>query len=129
MGFLDGELAQIVGDALVDAGMSKALTLTRVTATARIPGSVTQGTDPTMVTHAAQGFVAQLESYLVKDTLIKNVTRVIKIYGSTINPVTVPQPGDRIAIEGVTSVIVDNDGGKLAVQRDPASAVYTCQCR
>lgn len=128
MGLLDGELAQIVGSALVGAGMSKPTTLTRVTPTARDPAHPTTKTAPTTVDFPCQGFVARLEPYLIRGTLIANVTRVVKIYGSTLASGVVPAPGDRVTIEGLTSVIVPDDGGKRAVQRDPAGAVYTLQC-
>lgn len=129
MGLLDGDLADLVGSALVDAGLSLPAVLTRVTPGARDPLHVTAATPATTVDHACQGFVAKLDSYLIRGTLITGVTRVVKLYGSTIAGGAVPAPRDRITIEGTVSVIVDDAGGMSAVSRDPARAVYTCQCR
>lgn len=129
MGFLDGELAEIVGTALVDAGMSLPATLTKVTPGARDPLHVTAATAETTTAHACDGFVPRLTSYQIANTLIANVTRVVKLYGSTITGGAIPAPGDRITIDGTTSTIVNDDGGKMAVTTDAARAVYTCQCR
>jgi hypothetical protein len=129
MGLLDGEIAELVATNLIDAGLSLPATLIKVTAGARDPLHPTAATPETTVSHTAQGFVAKLEPYLIRDTLIANVTRVVKLYGASIAGGAIPAPRDRITIEGVTSVIVDDDAGLKAVQRDPARAVYTCQCR
>ena len=129
MGFLDGELAEIVGTALVDAGMSLPAVLTKVTPGARDPLHPTAATAATTVDHAAQGFVPRLTSYQIANTLITNVTRVVKLYGSSIAGGAIPAPGDRITIDGRTSTIVNDDAGKFAVTTDAARAVYTCQCR
>lgn len=128
MGFLDGELAQLIGDNLVAAGMSIDITLIKVTSGARNPSSPTSATADATVSYPCQGFVARLEPYLIADTLIKGVNRVIKIYGSTLPAGVVPAPRDRITAETLTSTIADNHFGKMAVQRDPAAAMYTCQC-
>ena len=128
MGFLDGEIAELVGTNLVDAGLSLPVTLVSVTPTVRIPGAVTRGTDPTTTTHSAQGFVASLESFRIRDALIKGVSRVVKLYASTIIPVVVPKPGDKVTISGLTSEIAGNEGGRMAVTTDAAVAVWTLQC-
>lgn len=128
MGFLDGEIAQLVGDNLVAAGLSIDLVLVKVTPTARNPATPTAATAPTLTSYPCQGFVAELGPYLIAGTLIENVARVIKIYGSTLPAGVTPAPKDRITAEGLTSVIVDDRFGKHAVSRDPAAAVYTCQC-
>jgi hypothetical protein len=129
MGFLDGEIAELVGTALVDAGMSKPAVLTKLTRGGRDPSRVSAGLVITTDDFTAQGFVANLSSFQIRGTLIADVNRVVKLYGSTISGGVIPAPGDRITIEGTTSTIVDDDGGGNAVTRDAASAVYTCQCR
>jgi hypothetical protein len=128
MGLLDGEIAKLVGTALVDAGLSLPAVLTKVTATARASTHPTAATTPTTVDFPCRGFVARLEPYVLRGTLIANATRVVKIYGSTLVG-AVPAPGDRITIESTTTTIVDDDNGLQAIQRDSAGAVFTCQCR
>ena len=129
MGLLDGELASLVADALVSAELTKPAVLIKVTPGARDPAHVSAGTNPTTTTYRAQGLVASLSAFQIANTLIKDANRVVRLFGATIAGGAVPEPGDRITIEGVTSTIVNDDGGKRAVQRDPASATYLCQCR
>lgn len=129
MGFLDGEIAELVGTNLVEAGMSLPAALIKVTATARTPGNVTAATTPTTVSHRCDGFVEKLYKYQISKTLIANVSRVVAIYGSTLPAGVVPVPGDQIAISGLTTVVVNDDSGLKAVSVDPAGAVYHCQTR
>lgn len=129
MGFLDGELAELIGTALPDAGLSIPAVLTKLRPTQRDPSRVTAATEPTRTDYAADGFVASLTRYRVAGTLIANVTRVVKLYASTIASGQTPAPGDQITIAGVTSTIVNDDGDKRAVTTDAATAVWTCQCR
>lgn len=129
MGLLDGELAGIVGTALVDAGLSKPGTLTKVTPTARDPAHPTTGTAPSTTSVTFQGLVASFTPYQIANTVITGATRLVKVFGSTLPSGVVPAPGDLITIEGLTSTIVNDDGAKKAVSRDAASAVYSCQCR
>jgi hypothetical protein len=124
MGLLDGFIAKAVGNALVKAKMTKPATLTKVTAGIRMPGALTAGTNPTEQSFAAQGLVADLQTLKIDGTLIEGVDRAIRLFGSTIASGAVPVPGDRIMIEGTTSIIVDK-----GVTRDAASASYLCQCR
>jgi hypothetical protein len=129
MGFLDGDIANLVGSNLIAAGLSKPATLIKVIPGARSPGAVSAGTNPSTVSHAVQGIAVSTTPYMIAGTLIAGVDRVIKLYGSTIPPGVVPAPGDRITIDGATATIVNDDGGKRAVAVDAAGAVYTCQCR
>lgn len=129
MGLLDGEIAQIVGDALESAGMTLPVTLTKSTSGTRTPGAASGGTNPTTISYTAQGLVASTEGLRRSGSLIAGVDRVIRIFGSSISGGVVPTPGDRITIEGTTSTIVGDSGGMRAVQRDPAGASYLCQCR
>ena len=128
MGFLDGDLAELVGSNLVDAGLSVDVVLIKVTPSARNPAAPTAATTSTLTSHPCQGFAAATEAYNRAGTLISGVRRIVKIYGSTLPAGVRPAPGDRITIAGVTSVVANDDGDKRAVQTDAAGAVHTCQC-
>lgn len=123
---LNGGIAKLVGTALVNAGMTKPATLTKVTPGVRQPGAIAAGTNPTERTFAARGLVADMRSFQASGTLLKDISRVVRLFGSTIADGAVPEPGDRISIEGTTSTIAGEGG---AVSRDPAGASYVCQCR
>lgn len=106
----------------------KAAMLTKVTRGPR-GATVTAGTPEITTTHTAVGLVVTLTPFQIANTLIANVSRVVMLFGASIAGGAVPAPGDRITIEGTTSTIVNDDGGKRAVARDPAAATYLCQCR
>jgi hypothetical protein len=129
MGLLDGELASLVSSALVGAGMAKDAVLTRVTAGQRTPGAVTAGNNPTTTSLPVRALPADTAQFRHADTLIAGVDRAIKIFGASLPAGVVPVPGDRITMDGATSTIVGDDGGKRAVTVDPVGAMYTCQCR
>jgi len=122
MALLD-DIAGIVGNAIVGAGMTRSAVLTKVTPGTRMPGAIARGTNPTTQDFAAQGIVQDTRSLMASGTLLKDVTRVIRLFASTIEGGAVPVPGDRITIEGSTSVVVA--GG---VSRDPAGACFVAQC-
>lgn len=126
MGLLDGFIANIVGTELVKAGLSKPGTLTKMTPGALDPAHPNAPATPTTVDHRFDGFVASLTSYQIRHTLITNVTRIVKVYASTLS--VVPVPGDLVTIENLTSTIANDEGGLRAVGRDPATAIWTLQC-
>lgn len=123
MALLD-DIAGIVGTAIVDAGMTRDVVLTKTTPGIRMPGAVSRGTNPTTQDFAAQGIVQDKTRMLAAGTLLADATRVIRLFASTIEGGIEPVPGDRITIENETSIIVDK-----GVSRDPASATYLCQCK
>lgn len=129
MGLLDGDIASIVSDALVGAGMSMDATLIKITPGPRTIGAISGGTNPMTASYQVQAIPASTEPFRIAGTLISGVDRVIKIYGATLPTGVAPKPGDRIAIDGSTSTIVGDSGGQRAVVVDAAKAVYTCQCR
>lgn len=124
MGFLDGDIAKLVADALIGAGMSKPATLIKVTVGIRMPGAVSSGTNPTTVSHAAVGIPVDVHTLMLQGTLITGADRVIRLFGARLPAGVVPAPGDQLAMDGVTSVIV---AGGVSV--DPAQATFLCQCR
>lgn len=127
MGLLDGFIANVVGTELVKAGLSKPAVLTKITPGVLDPAHPNAPATPTTISRNCEGFVATLMAYQIAKTLITNVSRVVKLYGSTLGG-AVPAPGDIVTIEGMTSVVANDEGDKRAVQRDPAGAVYTLQC-
>jgi hypothetical protein len=128
-GLLDGFIANLVGSSLIGAGMSKSGVLIKITPGTRTPGAVSAGTNPTSKSYKVQAIPASVTTLRLSGSLIVGVDRVIKIFGSTLLPGVVPAAGDKITLDGVTSVIAGDSGGNRAVEVDAARAVYTCQCR
>lgn len=100
--------------------------LIRVTPGTRTNGALGAGTNPTETLHACRAFVGSFESEQIDGTLIKTEDRIISIFASTILPAAVPEPNDKIAIDGAVYRIVKEGFG---VQRDPASVMYSCHAR
>jgi hypothetical protein len=128
-GLLDGFIANLVGSALIGAGMSKSGVLIKIAPGVRTPGAVSSGTNPTSKSYKVQAIPASVTALRLSGSLIAGVDRVIKIFGSTLPSGVVPVPGDKITLEGVTSVIAGDGGGNRAVTVDAAKAVWICQCR
>jgi len=106
-----------VGTGVLDA------TLTVVTNTTRLAGSLTAGRRPTEATHACKGFIDSQQVRDVNGTLVDDGTKLIILIGDTINGgATAPGTADKITIEGDTYNIE-------AIDRDPAAATYSCTCR
>ena len=123
MSLLD-EIAAIVGEAIPAAGLTRPAVLIKVTEGTPIPGRTSGGSNPVLTSFPCEGIEASLGALQLAGTLIPGVQIAIKLFGTTIGSGAIPEPGDRITIQGTTYTIVD--GG---VDRDPARAVYTCQCR
>ena len=123
MGLLD-DIAQIIGDAVPGAGLTRPATLIKVTDGISSPGQVSGGSNPTTQAFAAQGIVSDYRDAQIDGTLIRKGDRRVKLFSTTIAGRQVPAPGDRITIEGQTLTIV-TDG----VTRDAAGATFDCQCR
>lgn len=102
----------------------QACTLTKRTPGTRNPTAISAGTNATEQTFKATGLVADYKAYQIDGTLIKAGDRQVLLFGASIETGVLPEPLDRIAIAGETLTIV-----KEGVTRDPAKAVYTCQCR
>ena len=113
-----------VARGLKAAGLTRPATLIKTAEGAYTPGAVSGDTAKTMTNYKARGIVADYTDDEIDGTLITKADRRIKLVGATIADGAVPEPGDAITIDGATYRIV-RDG----VKRDPASAIYTCQCR
>lgn len=120
MGLLDGKIAKVVRSGLKQAGMYKPATLVKSTAGTRSPGSLAAGTNPTAASYSCEGFVTTTSKLKIGGTLVEASDRVIVLLGDSLS--VVPATRDRITIESMTQNIV-------GVDRDAASATYTCLCR
>lgn len=99
-------------------------TLLKRTPGTRHPSAVSAGTNATEQTFAATGLVVDYRANQIDGTLIKAGDRKVMLFGASISGGAVPEPGNRITIDGETLTIV-----KDGVGRDPAKATYPCQCR
>lgn len=115
------KIARLVGKELKKAGMTLPATLVVVTPGTRTAGSLTAGTNPTETSVTCRGLVITWKRALLGATLVQTGDRVVMLFGAFLGA-SVPKVGDKITIEGVTSRILDID-------RDPASAAYSCLTR
>lgn len=100
-------------------------TLHKATSGARTAGSLTAGRARTETDYPCEGFVEEYADRHVDGKIVKKGDRKVSLFGESISSGTVvPEPGDSITIEGTRRKIV-----KDGVGRDPAKAVYECQCR
>jgi hypothetical protein len=98
-------------------------TLTKLTPGIRMPGAISGGTNPTSETFAAMGFVSGFTAFEITNTVIKDGDRKVILFGASIAGGAVPEPNDRVTIDGETLTIV------RIIDRDPARATYSLQCR
>lgn len=111
-----GIVAQEIGPGLLPA------TLIQVRNTARTPGSLTGGTNPSESSIGGRGVITDYNDSQVNGTLIKKGDRQVLLIANTFPGKPVPLPDDKVTIENLTYNIV-------AVKRDPAAATYRCQVR
>lgn len=114
------DIARLVDDSLSAAGGVLTGTLTKRTSGTRTPGSLTAGTNPTETSHAFRGFIASRTTSRRGGTAAETSGRFVTILGASISPAAVPEPSDRVTIEGETFDV-------LSVTRDPAAAVFECE--
>ena len=117
-------MPKLIQDGLGGKAAVLPATLHEVTKGTRV--SITAGTQPTETAHTCRGFIDFQNDEFSNGTLVRNGRKVIVLLGNSINKgLTAPKPGDGITIEGIRYNI-PNDG---EVDRDPASATYTCEVR
>lgn len=116
------DMPKLVQDALGGNAAVLPAIFHKVTAGARV--SITDGTQPTEVDTACRGFLDFQNDEFSEGTLVRNGRKVIVLLGNSLGG-AVPEPGDRITIEGI-KYHIPNDG---EVDRDPASVTYTCEVR
>ena len=110
-------IAQIIADAIRDAGGVLAGTLTRTPPGTRNVDDPTQVTPATPVSHSFQGFIEQ-RSIKREDSLIVETVSVLSIIGASISPATTPKVNDTVSINGQTMSLI------RLINADPAEAVY-----
>ena len=113
-----GEVNKAMGAGLLP------VTVTKRTPGSRTSGSLTAGTNPTTTVLRGRGFAEDYQDAQVDGTQIQRGDRKVLILGASLKPAGVPEPGDKVTVEGETGYIVE-DG----VKRDPAAAAYVCQVR
>lgn len=111
---ISGEILKAIGPGVLAA------TLTKVTPGTRTVGQLTGGTNPTSATYTGRGFIDVYDEKRMPATSVQEGDRFIVLIGDSFT--VVPEPNDKITIEGETSMIV-------SVFRDPDAATYTCQTR
>jgi len=118
---LSGFIAKTLGKHL--GKQVKPATLIKIANTARTPGAVSGGLNPTETAHKARGWIEAYDARLVDGTTIKQDDRKIALLGATIAGGAVPTQGDKVTIEGTTYRIIG------VPERDPDAATYVCQGR
>lgn len=119
MSILEGELAEIIGEAIGGADLFYAATLTRTTVTGGDPWDPGSGVETT-VTFPCQAFEDTYSIFERQNTLIQAGDVKVVVLATTL--ATVPTTADKITTRGVTRSIV-------SVERDPAGATFTLQAR
>lgn len=110
------EIGKVLG-----ADPAYTMTLISVTPGAR-GGDLTQGNNPTEVSHACKGIMSDYSAVQIDGTLIKHGDRRILLLASKIADAAVPKQSDKITAEGQTWRVV-------YVTRDPVAATYDLQVR
>lgn len=114
---LDGELADTIGDALIDANIPFAITVTRETPG---DGPPYDPGDPTYTPYACQGFVDTYATQYADGSLIEAGDVKVVIVAKTLD--IEPAPGDTVTARDKTYNVVN-------VSADPALALYELQAR
>jgi hypothetical protein len=116
--FLGHNIAKIINDGLQAAGGVFDATLIKVSVGTRTPGSLTDGTNPTTVSHAAKGFIETRTERRLGGTLVAVGGKFVTLLGDSMPSGVEPAEGDRVTIEGSTYDVVE------VVDRDPAGALF-----
>jgi len=114
------DIAQEIADAF--DGQLVTGTLTKRTAGTRTSGNLTGGTNYTEASFSFNGFLDNKEDVVQAGTLVVKGGQYVVIIAQSLNSGnTVPEPKDKITIEGQAFEIVD------VPRRDPAAATFTCK--
>lgn len=120
------DVAKLIADNFAKLGGPvgvQGCTLIKATPGIRTPNAISAGTNPTTQSFAASGLITDYSAYSVANSLVKAGDRKVMLFGASIAGGAVPEPNDRITIDGTTYTIIGPVG------RDPAKATYICQCR
>lgn len=114
---LDGELAETIGSALIDANIPFDITVTRATPG---DGPPYDPGDPTLTDYPCQGFVDTYSDLFRTDALIEAGDVKVVIIANTL--AIEPMPTDTVTARGKTYNVI-------TVSADPALALYELQAR
>jgi hypothetical protein len=117
--FFGVNIAKLIADGVAAAGGVDDITLRKVTAGTRTPGSLTSGTNPTSVDYTGKGFQSSKGDTRLGDTLIQDEERILVLLGHTFD--ASPEVNDEVVYQGTALTI-------RLVDRDPASATWTVVC-
>jgi hypothetical protein len=114
---LEGELAEIIGAALVDAELTLDMTVTRSTPGG---GPPFDPDPPTVTEYPCKGFVDTFSDAYLAGGLVQAGDLKIVIVATSL--AVEPRPGDSVFVRGKTYSVI-------AVGADPAKALYELQGR
>jgi hypothetical protein len=115
---LNGELADTISDALLDAGIPLDVVVTRLTP--NVGGDPADPPPPTLTDHACKGFADRFSDAFIAAGLIERGDIKVVVVANTL--AIEPEPGDQVTIRGKTYRVFD-------VSADPALALYELQAR
>jgi hypothetical protein len=114
-------IAQIVNQAIADAGGVLDGTLVKRANTGRTPGNLTGGQNPSETSHAFKGFIENRSETRRNGSLVSQEGQFVTILGDSLPSDVTPAQGDEITIEGRTFEVLG------VPVRDPAAAAYECE--
>lgn len=128
MGLLDGEIAEIVADALGEDIFLDATLIRDVPAEQTSPEyEEFDPPVPTPVTYTMKAIESEYSTGLRAAGLVGAQDVEVLILADTLE--VTPESGDRITIRGATRTIVPaSAAGKKAVTGDTARATWSCRC-
>lgn len=100
-------------------------TLIKRTPGTRDPLAPSAGTNPIETSYKATGLVSDWSSYMIAGGLVKTGDRKLLLFGASIESGQVPEPGDKVVIDGETLVILPQP----PISRDPAKACFVLNSR
>lgn len=137
MGLLDGEIAEIVADAMGEDVFLPA-TLTRDVPAAQTSPAYEEfdPPEPTAVTYTCRAIESEYSAGLranglvgARDVEVLIIAKTIKDSSGALVDLE-PEPGDRLSVNSGASrtIVPASSSGKKAVEGDPARATWACRC-
>lgn len=111
-------IASLVNDAMTSAGGLLQGTITRMVPGQRDENDPTAGRPLVPQVSTFQGFVERYTQVKREGSSVFEPGEYVSLMGASISPAIVPQPGDKISIEGRDYTI------ETLADRDPAAALY-----
>jgi len=112
----DLNIAQIIDQAIADAGGVLTGTFHKKSAGTRTPGELTSGRNPTFADHACRGFIEVKTNVSMDGSLVESEGERVTILGNSMS--VVPEAGDEVTFEGTRWTVVK------IMKRDPAAATF-----